>query len=138
MSLLTLGRMKLSAVAIASVVVGLVGLAGCATDLVQKANPFPEQNVRCDYRPKKAQCTDWRKFQGPSTATMKGVCSSTPDATYTEDATCPITDMLGGCQSESGDGSLQTNWYYKDDDTKTAEDVQKKCTEDKAKFVPPS
>lgn len=94
--------------------------------------------MRCDYRPKKAQCTDWRKFKGASTVTMKGVCSATPDATYTEDQTCPVPDMLGGCQSESGDGTLQTNWYYPDDDTKTVDDVKKQCADDKSTFVTPS
>ncbi|MBX3228568.1 MAG: hypothetical protein KIT84_07940 [Labilithrix sp.] len=120
-----------------SSVVGLVGVVGCS-DAIQAANPFPEKQARCDFRPEKPQCTDWRKFQGPSMATMQGVCSATPNASYNEGSTCPVEDMLGGCQTESGDGTLQTNWFYKSDDYKEVADVQKKCTDDKTTFVNPS
>ena len=129
--------MNVSALVRLSLAVGVVGIVGCS-DALQAANPFPEQNVRCDFRPKKPQCTDWRKFQGASTATMQGVCSATPDATYTSDATCPVQDMLGGCQTESGDGTLQTNWYYTGETYKTVDDVKKQCTDDKTTFVNPS
>jgi len=130
--------MNSSAFARLFVVVGFVGIAGCTSDLVQGANPFPEKQARCDFRPDKPQCTDWRKFQGPSMATMQGVCGATPNASYTADQTCPVQDMLGGCQTESGDGSLQTNWFYTSDKYKTVDDVKKQCTDDKATFVTPS
>jgi hypothetical protein len=81
------------------------------------SSPLPEKEARCDLRPGKAQCTDIRKFEGPTLVSFQGVCetlkSSTPNATgYQEDATCPTAGMLGGCQTKSADGSLQTNWYY--------------------------
>src|SRR5690606_24460421 len=113
------------------VFIGVVVLAGCS-DVVQSASPFSEQEARCDLRPGKAQCTDIRKFRGPSLVTFQGVCNSlkaaSKDATgYQEDATCPTTEMWGGCQTENGDGSLQTNWFYKGDDYKTEDDAKKEC-----------
>jgi hypothetical protein len=86
-------------------------------DLVDAANPLPEKQARCDLRPERAQCTDIRKFQGPSLVAFQGVCDSlesgSPNTTgYQADVTCPTTGMLGGCQTKSSDGSLQTNWYY--------------------------
>lgn len=106
-------------------------VAACS-DLVQDASPFSEQQARCDLRPVDAQCTDIRKFRGPSLFTFQGVCSSLeqakPGATgYQEDATCPTADMWGGCQTENSDGSLQTNWFYKGDDLATEEEAKKKC-----------
>jgi hypothetical protein len=35
--------------------------------------------------------------------------------------------MLGGCQTKNGDGSLQTNWFYKSDKYKTEDDAKKEC-----------
>lgn len=104
---------------------------GCA-DLVQSQSPFEEQEARCDLRPADAQCTDIRKFRGPSLVTFQGVCSSLTAAKgnatgYQEDATCPTEDMWGGCQTENGDGSLQTNWFYKSDKLATEEAAKAKC-----------
>ena len=113
------------------VLLGVVSLAGCS-DVIQSASPFSEQQARCDLRPGKAQCTDIRKFRGPSLVTFQGVCESLKAATtdttgYEDDATCTTEEMWGGCQTENGDGSLQTNWFYKGDDYKTEEDAKKEC-----------
>jgi hypothetical protein len=112
---------------------------GCE-DLVQTASPFPEKQARCDLRPTEPQCTDIRKFTGPSLATFEGVCNSLrnskPGATgYQEAEVCPSTEMWGGCQTKNGDGSLQTNWFYKGDKFKTEADAQAEC--DDATWVPP-
>lgn len=120
--------------------IAFVSLVGCS-DIMQSASPFSEQEARCDLRPGKPQCTDVRKFKGPSLVTFQGVCGSleaaSKDATgYQEDATCPITDMWGGCQTENGDGSLQTNWFYKGDKYKTEEDAKKEC-DSNTKWVAP-
>jgi hypothetical protein len=105
---------------------------GACSNLIQEASPFSEKQALCDLRPGKPQCTDVRKFKGPSLVTFQGVCgtlkASVQGATgYKEDATCPTADMLGGCQSESSDGSLQTNWFYKSDKYKTEDDAKKEC-----------
>ncbi len=118
----------------------LVLIVGCS-DIVQSASPFSEQEALCDLRPGKAQCTDIRKFKGPSLVTFQGVCTSlkaaSKDATgYKEDATCPTAEMWGGCQTENGDGSLQTNWFYKGDSYKTEEDAKKEC-DSNTKWVAP-
>jgi len=118
----------------------IIALAACS-DVVQSASPFSEQEARCDLRPGKSQCTDIRKFRGPSLVTFQGVCNSlkaaSKDATgYQEDVTCPTTEMWGGCQTENGDGSLQTNWFYKGDDYKTEDDAKKEC-DDGTKWVAP-
>lgn len=115
----------------ALVCASLLMLVGCA-DIVQSASPFEEQQARCDLRPGKPQCTDIRKFKGPSLVTFQGVCdtlkASSQGATgYKEDATCPVEEMWGGCQTENGDGSLQTNWFYKGDKFKTEDDAKKEC-----------
>jgi hypothetical protein len=122
------------------VLIGLFAFAGCS-DVVQSASPFSEQQARCDLRPGKAQCTDIRKFKGVSLITFQGVCdslkASSANATgYQDDATCPPPEMWGGCQTENGDGSLQTNWFYKGDDYKTEEDAKKEC-DDGMKWVAP-
>jgi hypothetical protein len=111
--------------------VGMVAIVGCS-DIVQSASPFSEQQALCDLRPGTPQCTDIRKFKGPSLVTFQGVCGSltaaSKDATgYKDDATCPTAEMWGGCQTENGDGSLQTNWFYKSDKFKTEEDAKKEC-----------
>jgi hypothetical protein len=94
-----------------------------------------------DLRPGKPQCTDLRKFAGPSLATFEGVCgvlkNASPNATgYQESQTCTTTDMLGGCQTASSDGSLQTNWYYKSDSIKTVTDAQAKCDSNQTWVAP--
>ena len=111
--------------------VSLPLLVACSS-LVQEASPFSEQQALCDLRPGTPQCTDIRKFKGASLATFQGVCSSLksakPNATgYKDNATCPTTEMLGGCQAKNGDGSLQTNWFYKSDKYKTEDDAKKEC-----------
>ena len=113
---------------------------GCS-DIVQEASPFSEQQALCDLRPGTPQCTDIRKFKDVSLVTFQGVCSSLQsakkDATgYKDDATCPTADMWGGCQTENGDGSLQTNWFYKSDKYETEEDAKKEC-DSNTKWVAP-
>ena len=128
------------------VFIGVVVLGGCS-DVVQSASPFSEQEARCDLRPGRSQCTDIRKFRGPSLITFQGVCDSLKAASkdrpvtgYEEDARCPPggagEEMWGGCQTENGDGSLQTNWFYKGDDYKTEDDAKKEC-DDGTKWVAP-
>lgn len=120
---------------------GAVILSVGCSDALQSASPFSEKQARCDLRPGTPQCTDIRKFSGPSLATFEGVCgslkSSKTDATgYAADEVCPNADMWGGCQTKNGDGSLQTNWFYKSDKYKTEDDAKKECDGD-APFVPP-
>jgi hypothetical protein len=115
-------------------------LTGCS-DIVQNASPFDEKQARCDLRPGKPQCTDIRKFKGPSLVTFEGVCGSLKSASsnatgYQEDATCETAEMWGGCQTENGDGSLQTNWFYKGDKFKSEDDAKKEC-DDGTKWVAP-
>ena len=115
-----------------AVATSLFATVVACTDIVQSASPFEEQQARCDLRPVDAQCTDLRKFKGPSMITFQQVCNSLtsakPGATgYAEDVTCPTAEMWGGCQSENGDGSLQTNWFYKSDEYKTEDDAKKEC-----------
>lgn len=120
---------------------GAGALVAACSDLVQDASPFAEQQARCDLRPVDAQCTDIRKFRGPSLVTFQGVCSSLQQAKpgsagYTDGATCPTADMWGGCQTENGDGSLQTNWFYKGDDYETEDEAKKECDQG-TKWVAP-
>lgn len=120
--------------------VAITSTMACS-DIVQEASPFSEQQALCDLRPGKPQCTDIRKFKGPSLVTFQGVCTTLKSASksatgYKEDATCPTSDMWGGCQSENGDGSLQTNWFYKSDDYKTVDDAKKEC-DSNTKWVEP-
>jgi hypothetical protein len=108
-----------------------ISVIACS-DVVQEASPFSEKQALCDLRPGKGQCTDIRKFQGPSLVTFEGVCNSLKSASakatgYEEGATCPTAEMWGGCQTKNGDGSLQTNWFYKGDDYKTEDDAKKEC-----------
>ncbi len=114
----------------------LLPLFGCSS-----LNPLPEKQASCDLRPAEDQCTDLRKYKGASLITFQGVCgtltSAKPGATgYKEDATCPATGMLGGCQASSNDGSLQTNWYYTGKKYKTADDAKAQCSSDQT-FVSP-
>lgn len=105
---------------------GLVVLALGALAAGCSLNPLPEKDAKCDLRPAKDQCTDWREFSGPSFATAQGVCGSL-QGTFAEGATCDMTGVIGGCQSTSGDGSKQTNWYYLGEKYKTAEDAKQEC-----------
>jgi hypothetical protein len=119
--------------------VGVV-VGGCS-DALQSASPFSEKQALCELRPGTPQCTDIRKFSGPSLTTFESVCgslkSSKQNATgYKEGETCPTADMIGGCQTKNGDGSLQTNWFYKSDKFKTEDDVKKEC-DSNAPFVGP-
>lgn len=119
----------------------LVSLTGCA-DLIQEASPFSEKQARCDLRPVDAQCTDIRKFVGPSLVTFEGVCSTLAAAKqgatgYKEGEVCPSAEMWGGCQTASSDGSLQTNWFYKGDKYKTEEDAKKECDDSTTWVSPP-
>ncbi len=103
------------------------------SDIINAANPFGEQQARCELRPGKSQCTDIRKFKGPSLVTFQGVCTSLTAASkdaggYTEKSTCgDVSTMWGGCQTKSADGSLQTNWYYKGGEYATIDDAKKNC-----------
>ena len=110
-------------------------LAACSS-----LNPLPEQQARCDLRPKADQCTDWREFKGVSLATQQGVCTTLTQAkgggTYTADQVCDLTNSWGGCQATSADGTKQTNWYYKGDKYKTIDDAKKECGSDQS-FVGP-
>jgi len=120
----------------------VVGSSMGCSDALSSASPFSEKEALCDLRPGDAQCTDIRKFSGPSLITFQQVCDSLKSGKqnttgYKEDATCPTTDMLGGCQTKNGDGSLQTNWYYKSDKFKTEADVRTQCESDKAPFAAP-
>lgn len=109
-----------------------VALPACS-DIIQDVSPFSEKQARCDLRPVDSQCTDVRKFKGPTLATFQGVCGSLTSAKkgatgYQEEATCDSVASLGGCQSTSSDGSVQTNWYYAGDKYKTADDTKKECS----------
>ena len=68
--------------------------------------------------------------------TMQGVCTTLQTTLpqdkgkpggWQEGATCDRAGLLGGCQSTSADGSLQTNWYYSGAVYKTADDAKKEC-----------
>lgn len=88
-----------------------------ATGTLACSDALEDKQARCDLRPVDDQCTDVRNFPGVSLVTFQGVCETLkqgkPGVTgYQDDATCPTAGMLGGCQSKSADGSLQTNWYY--------------------------
>lgn len=90
-------------------------------------------NNRCDIRPRLPQCTDWRGTNAGSEVTERGVCAALGVAgggTFGAGVTCDITDMWGGCQATFGDGSKQTNWYYKSDKYKTIEDAKANCDKD--------
>jgi hypothetical protein len=120
----------------------LVVFGGGCDDVVQSASPFSEKQARCELRPGTPQCTDIRKFKGPSLITFQNVCDSLKAAKtgatgYQEGPTCETAEMWGGCQTENGDGSLQTNWFYKGDKYKTEEDAKKEC-DGGSKWVGPS
>ncbi|MBX7101776.1 MAG: hypothetical protein K1X89_28940 [Myxococcaceae bacterium] len=104
-------------------VLGLLG--GCGL--------FGSKNSRCDLRPASPQCTDWRDLTTPTMTVQSMLCDSlkaTGSATFTDGQTCPAADCLGGCQGSFGGGGKQTNWFYKSDKFKTADDVKKACDSD--------
>lgn len=94
-------------------------------------SPFPEKSASCDLRPKADQCTDIRKFKGPSLVTFQGVCTTLVAAkqsgAYAEGKVCPSEEMWGGCQAKSLDGSEQTNWYYKGTHYMAVENAKAEC-----------
>jgi hypothetical protein len=96
-------------------------------------SPFPEKSALCELRPKADQCTDIRHFRGPSLVTFQGVCTTLVAAKqggagYSEGKTCSTTDMWGGCQAKSLDGSEQTNWYYKGSHYMTVDNAKSECS----------
>lgn len=113
-------------------VLAMVGLSVSACSSVADVSPFGKKDGRCDLRPKEPQCTDWRDFSGPSMATMQATCASLVQAKgggggWTEGARCETTEMWGGCQSRSSDGTQQTNWFYKGEKYKTVDDAKAEC-----------
>ncbi len=115
------------------------GSPGC-TDALGEATPFTKKAGRCDLRPKADQCTDWRDFAGPSMAAMEASCESLVSATgggsWTEGKRCDTTHMLGGCQTKSNDGTVQTSWYYHGAQYKTVDDARSECRSE-ARWVGP-
>ncbi len=97
-------------------------------------------SARCDMRPSSPQCTDWRGSVSPVWVTQEALCrtlgTTSAGGTFTAGATCPVEDMLGGCQATQGDGSKQTNWYYKSQQIPTEAEAQKKC-DSKMTWLPP-
>lgn len=115
----------LSALALAS--------SSFACSAVSDLSPLGKKDGRCELRPKKAQCTDWRDFSGPTMATMQATCESLVSAQgggggWTEGQRCEVAEMWGGCQSKSADGTLQTNWFYKGDEYKTLDEAKAECS----------
>ena len=96
--------------------------------------------ARCDLRPNTPQCTDWRGSVSPVWVTQEALCrtlgATSAGGTFTSGETCPIEEMLGGCQATLGDGSKQTNWYYKSQKYPTEADAQKQC-DNKMTWLPP-
>jgi hypothetical protein len=99
------------------------------------------RSARCDLRPQTPQCTDWRNNLQPVWTVQEAVCatlgSTGQGGTFSANSTCPTTDMLGGCQARSAEGSLQTNWYYVSTRYKTKDDARAEC-ESNMSFVDPS
>lgn len=101
---------------------GVSLLAGCG---------LVGDNTRCDLRPSTPQCTDWRGTNAAARVTQEALCK-TLSATgtggvFAAGSTCDTTDMWGGCQQAAGDGSKQTNWYYKSTQYKTVDDAKAEC-----------
>lgn len=124
----------MKSLAVLGIVASFVGLIACSA--AEDLNPVPASNGRCDFRPKKPQCTDLRNYKAavPAEQVMKGICVEGTSS----DGTCPVDGMLGGCQTANDSGSKQTNWYYSGEKYKSADDVKKQCEDDKATFVTPS
>lgn len=117
---------------------GLVALSlgSVACSAAEDLNPLPTSDGRCDFRPKKPQCTDLRNYKAavPASTVLKGICvEGTAD-----DSKCSTEGMLGGCQTDNASGSRQTNWYYASEKYKTVDDVKAECASQKADFVDPS
>ena len=97
-------------------------------------------NARCDMRPNTPQCTDWRGSLSPVWVTQDALCrtlgGTSAGGTFAAGATCPIEEMLGGCQATQGDGSKQTNWYYKSQAFPTEAEAKKKC-DNQMTWLPP-
>lgn len=97
-------------------------------------------SARCDLRPSTPQCTDWRGQVAPVWVTQEALCrtlgTTSAGGTFTAGATCPVEEMWGGCQATLGDGSKQTNWYYKGQKYPTEADAQKNCDSGMA-WLPP-
>ncbi len=110
-------------------------LAGCGL-----LDGLPSRDARCEMRPEREQCTDWRDFKGPSFATMEGVCATLKTANqggvFQVDARCDVTGSVGGCGSTSLDGTQQTNWFYPPRFTSEAE-VKEECGNGQ-EYIPPT
>jgi hypothetical protein len=105
-------------------------LTGCE---LLNTKPLGTQDAACELRPIRGQCTDIRDFPGPSLVTFQSLCETLIAAEgggeYLEGEICDTTGSWGGCQSESLDGTLQTNWYFPDDYA-TLEEAQAECSGD--------
>ena len=99
------------------------------------------RSARCDLRPNTPQCTDWRNSLQPVWTVQEGVCGTLgatgAGGSFSANQTCPTTDMLGGCQARSADGTMQTNWYYTSTKYKTKDDAKAECDSGMS-FVDPS
>lgn len=118
----------------------LAGLAGLLV-LTSSCGVLMGRSASCDMRPMTPQCTDWRNNLQPVWTVQESVCKTLGGTgvggTFTQNQTCPTTDIWGGCQVRSAEGSLQTNWYYKSDKYKTKESAQADC-DNGMTFVDPS
>lgn len=127
-----------------------IGLFACSSDGGDDDSDDPEQKAdsgppsgfdgsipttgggseaRCVFPADQLQCTDWRGNRSPSWMVQEGVCSSA-QGTFGKDQTCDPKDRLGGCQATLGDGSKQTNWFYKGTKYADAAAVEAKCDKD--------
>ena len=97
---------------------------------------LPGSDHRCDLRPQKQQCTDWRSLVGPAT-TQEALCKTLNTAgaggAWKSGERCSSSDSVGGCQTDTKVG-LQTNWFYA---PRTASDVAAECADDGTTFVTP-
>ena len=117
----------------------LAGLVGLLV-VTSSCGVLGGRSARCDMRPMTPQCTDWRNNLQPTWTVQEGLCKTlggtSVGGTFAANQTCDTADMWGGCQVRLGDGSLQTNWYYKSDTYKTKESAQAECDSGMA-FVDP-
>ena len=97
-------------------------------------------SARCDLRDKTPQCTDWRNSLSPTWTTQQAVCatlnSGGTGGDFASGATCSPMGMLGGCQTATGDGGKQTNWFYLSEKYKTKDDAKAQC-DSSMSFVEP-
>lgn len=111
-----------------------------ATVSVMSCGFLGGRNARCDMRPSTPQCTDWRNNLQPTWTVQEGLCKTlggtSAGGTFAANQTCDTADLWGGCQARLGDGSLQTNWFYKSDKYKTKESAQAECDKSMS-FVDP-